>query len=552
MRSLLTSLMLGCVLCACSAEPEAQDMQDAGSVQTPSDAGDAGSESDAGDDEPSSDAGGSDAGFDAGDEPSSDAGVSDAGDDEPQPDAGFPPQGGLAADVRVRHVALFQAVKVPLASDGVEAAGGRAPVVSGRDAVVRAWVEGSMHGQVGLLDVETGEEDASLEALPPEVFPDLPGLQALTFHLPAALVRTETRFRVRVITPDGGEQVAHGVPHDARYPADGSDAPLQAQPDPGALRLVLVPVQYDTDGSHRLPDTSPEQLERMRSLLLAVYPATEVELTVREPIQWNVKLKPGTNNLQLGILNRRLADLRVADDAHFDVYYYGLIAPASTLSAHCGRVRFAGCTTGQSWVVTDPSNADQRLASGVGFTGDDSIWTLIHELGHMHGRRHAPCGASSNTVDNDYPYPNAPIGTWGYDATSGTLVDPDATKDFMSYCDPTWVSDYTWQALYERIAAVNALAFRAAPERIATFVVDVEDGEASPARRLPALSNRIGEPGVEVALLSAHGAVLDRVTSRQAAVSHGGVTLFVPAPPAPVAALAFTLDGVAHRVPVAP
>lgn len=542
MRSLLITLMLGCVLCACSPDFETQEAEDAGSLHTPSDAGH----------DASFDAGVADAGHDG----SFDAGVADAGheesfdagDEETSPDAGQPLPRALAPGVSVRHLALFQAVKVPLATDRVQASGARPSIVSGRDAVVRAWVEGPLAGHLGLLDVSAGDTYATIESSPPQMFPDTPGLQALTFHVPAALVQPDTRYRVQVVSPSG-EDVGPGQPHDARYPADGSDLPLQAQAEPGALKVVLVPVQYDTDGSHRLPDTSPEQLERMRSLLHALYPATEVELVVRAPMAWNVGLKL-TNNLELGTLNSRLADLRASDGAPFDVYYYGLISPAETLSAHCGRVRWpVSCTTGQSWPVSDPSDEDIRVGSGMGFSGDDSVWTLIHELGHMHGRAHAPCGISG---DKNYPYSNALIGTWGYDATTDTLVDPATSKDFMSYCDPAWVSDYTWKALYERISAVNALAFRAAPVRVPTFVVQVEEGEASKALRLGALSARVGQPGVEVSLLAADGHVLDTVASRLAAHSHGGVSLFVPAPQTPVAALAFTLDGVVYRVPVAP
>ena len=36
------------------------------------------------------------------------------------------------------------------------------------------------------------------------------------------------------------------------------------------------------------------------------------------------------------------------------------------------------------------------------------------------------------------------------------LLPPDR-KDFMSYCEPTWVSDYTYLALLDRIQAVNML-----------------------------------------------------------------------------------------------
>ena len=35
-----------------------------------------------------------------------------------------------------------------------------------------------------------------------------------------------------------------------------------------------------------------------------------------------------------------------------------------------------------------------------------------------------------------------PTGVWGYDLVESRLVDPRGYKDFMSYCDPRWTSDY--------------------------------------------------------------------------------------------------------------
>ena len=50
----------------------------------------------------------------------------------------------------------------------------------------------------------------------------------------------------------------------------------------------------------------------------------------------------------------------------------------------------------------------------------------------------------------------------GYDLLSDVLYEPDTVYDFMSYCWPAWSSDYTWEALFQRIKGVNAL-YNAAP-----------------------------------------------------------------------------------------
>jgi hypothetical protein len=71
---------------------------------------------------------------------------------------------------------------------------------------------------------------------------------------------------------------------------------------------------------------------------------------------------------------------------------------------------------------------------------------IAHELGHNFGRNHAPCGNPAGP-DPNYPYVNASIGTWGLDLPALTLKAPGTYKDLMSYCDPDWISDYTYMAV---------------------------------------------------------------------------------------------------------
>ena len=99
---------------------------------------------------------------------------------------------------------------------------------------------------------------------------------------------------------------------------------------------------------------------------------------------------------------------------------------------------------------------------GVGFFGVAATETAIHEVGHEHGRNHAPCGTSSG-LDEAFPHSMGEIGTWGYDLVTGELWPPNNTRDVMSYCNPVWVSDYNFKALFARIKLVN-LAHYQLPE----------------------------------------------------------------------------------------
>ena len=74
--------------------------------------------------------------------------------------------------------------------------------------------------------------------------------------------------------------------------------------------------------------------------------------------------------------------------------------------------------------------------------------TIAHELGHNLSLLHAPCGDPAG-VDPDYPYDDGSIGAWGYDHRGDSLIDKDLANDFMSYCDPVWVSDYHFETAVE-------------------------------------------------------------------------------------------------------
>ncbi len=81
-------------------------------------------------------------------------------------------------------------------------------------------------------------------------------------------------------------------------------------------------------------------------------------------------------------------------------------------------------------------------------------WTIAHELGHNLSLGHAPC--NNFYPDPSFPYSDGTIGVWGYDVRSGQLVPP-TTYDFMSYCNPDWVSDYHFtNALRYRVISAQA------------------------------------------------------------------------------------------------
>jgi hypothetical protein len=456
-------------------------------------------------------------------------------EDGGHPDAATPvrwedagPESVLLADgLSVRSVHLFQTVGIPLVVNGAATTAPRnAPIIAGRPARVTvsvdaadSWQEDTVTAVLSMFTPGSTYHVHDVRTLAGSTPPESP-LGSFAFDVPSSALTPDGRFAVQLVS-SRGVRAEMGVSADARFPGNGSSAPLLAQAAPGTLRVVLVPVQYNSDGSGRLPNVTESQLDLLRVLLLSLYPMTHVELTVREPMAWNNPLT-FWGNVDFYELNDALLDLRVSDNASPDTYYYALISPAASFEAYCG----GSCVAGPSFVVENPADHELRVGSGLGFGGEASAWTLVHELGHMHGRYHAPCGVSS--WDTDYPYDNASIGAWAYDARSSAFMAPETT-DFMGYCEHTWVSDYTYAALFERMTQVNTdVGLARSPQKLPHLTVHLrEDGVITPGRALM-LPLRPGLNARPIQLIGINGDVLAMVWARTVLQSNEGETLLVP------------------------
>lgn len=102
---------------------------------------------------------------------------------------------------------------------------------------------------------------------------------------------------------------------------------------------------------------------------------------------------------------------------------------------------------GVAWL---PFGPDSLLWRGKTNASNLNPETIAHELGHNLSLSHADCGDPAG-ADPSFPHDNARSGVWGWDPRDGGSLVPPDRADFMSYCDPTWVSDYYFS---------NALRFR--------------------------------------------------------------------------------------------
>ncbi len=365
------------------------------------------------------------------------------------------PQGPpvVATDIAITEVAMLQGVKIPLMKDGATGTSAYASLVAGRPGLLRVYVKPSASFRSREITAELTLTDAKKVATVRQVkltvkraSTDAQLDSTMNFTIAAEDVPSGSfTFNVRLMSAP--QASTDGVP--AQYPADLSSAGIKTASS-GKLRIVVVPVRYNADGSGRAPDTSAAVLDAYRTAFFEMYPVTAVEISVRASINWSGAINADRSGWS-EVLNE-IIDLRAKDMPTSDVYYIGTFAPASSFGNYCMN----GCTAGLATLVSSAKDSSLRAGVALGF-GSDTYTTLaaVHETGHLHGRKHAPCGEPAS-IDKAFPYSDGSIKTWGYGVLTKELYSPDYS-DFMGYCGANWVSDYTYAALLTRQQAVSPL-----------------------------------------------------------------------------------------------
>lgn len=227
------------------------------------------------------------------------------------------------------------------------------------------------------------------------------------------------------IDPDGtldAELLAtRRIPETGRLDVAVSDMPL--------FDLTLIPfVWTQTHDSSRVElvkavEADPENhglLRRTRTLL----PIGDIKVTAHEAVL--------SSSNSAHDLYHEVSVIRAIEGG--TGYFMGILPPA-----------YSGNAAG---LANRPGKVSVSSASGS---------TIAHELGHNLSLGHVRCGnRNPGFVDHRYPHPDGSIGAWGYDFRDGGAVVPASHKDLMSYCGPSWISDYHF---------TNAFSYRARDPR---------------------------------------------------------------------------------------
>jgi hypothetical protein len=429
---------------------------------------------------------------------------------------------GAAQGITITEVAAYQSIKIPL-SKGVTLIDPamRTGIVQGRPTLFRVAVTpgtGFMARDLSArITIKTGatEDQYFAKQQVTKASTDADTASAFQISVPPEKIGEGTTYSVELVEC-GAAPAATGTSTDTRFPAMG-DTPLMAR-NTGTLRIVVIPLSSNA----HMPDTSDKSLQVYKDYLLSMYPVSKVEITVGKaldvsyPVNWNSVIE-------------QLRTQRQADKPAAETYYYGFLKPTDTLREYCQR----GCTAGVGYVGS-ATQSQTRVALGLAFADETSASTMAHEVGHNHGRQHAPCapGNQIQGVDTTYPYDGAKLGVWGYDSRKKTFFDPTKTTDIMGYCDPKWISDYTYKGLLDRSSTINkqslVITNPDAIQQYRALIVDADGPRWSQPFTEPA--EPFGTPE-DADILDLDGQPIERVTVYRTEIGDSvGATVLVPEP----------------------
>ena len=339
----------------------------------------------------------------------------------------------------------------------------------------------------------------------------LPGSPIAALNNPRTLKATANRavlndtfnFKLPSTWPSGNVSLNAFAANASTFTVTTSSASFQfvsANP----LPVTVVPIAYTCSSGGSGTTTSPGPYDYLTDYTLRVYPVPSISMATHASVGYSGPCLNGVPTPTSTDWQNMLYEVTDvwSGDGQPNRYYYGLV------KIDCG----SSCIAGIGWL------GFSKVAigfDGFGAAHTGASETHAHEVGHNHGRAHAPgCGAAS--PDPSFPYVSGGrsyIGdvahpNYGFDINTQAIYPYSSRYELMGYCSPEWISDYT----YEGLLAYSQLQSDEPAQTGRALMISgrVEAGQVTfqPAYVLD-LPVRLPEPGEYVIeMLDANGSVI--------------------------------------------
>lgn len=197
------------------------------------------------------------------------------------------------------------------------------------------------------------------------------------------------------------------------------------------LNITLIPIKI-TNTTGVIPDHTAIQ-----NAFLELWPLSEVNLSNRAIYTSTATTAEDMENVLYEIEELHTLD---GDNSHYYGFFSDDVYDQLNFSGF-GGIAFIGSTT------------------GIGADRDSNFSIMLHELGHNFNLQHINCGGPTH-YDLLYPYSTNSIGSMGINANFTNLYLPNLSRDIMSYCNPEFISDYSYEKAQDYLEENPSLPFK--------------------------------------------------------------------------------------------
>lgn len=364
--------------------------------------------------------------------------------------------------------------------------GGAIPLVKNRDGVLRVFVVADKQNvPAPFVRVRYYSNGLLVDSVP--IGP--PGLLAPTavdesswsfsWNVPVPRTRIQPGLGIQIVV-DPDSLVTETDEADNVFPAV-LPPPMTVRTVP-TLNITFVPIIQ----SGRTGDTSDP--DSILSLTRRMHPLDQINVTIGTALVTPHALEADGTGWYDVLDELNIRRLAAADGR----YYYGV-----------ANVSYSSGVAGVAYVTSGTSGAQKTALGWDKLINASASIVAAHELGHNWTRNHAPCGGPAG-IDPQYPRPDGSTGGYGWDMETGNLK-PATSADVMGYCDPRWISEYTYGAVLNYLSPPGPIVMQTATQAVQPCLLvwgHIRDGEMvlEPAFQIntrPSLPDHSGPYSIE-------------------------------------------------------